>query len=175
MVDDEICEREDDWEVDLASLYGGAAGVAHSIFGAPHGPKRAVVIYQSSDVGSECGRLAVLEACPTTRLVLNPTNIVCTHDMDTVYWLTPHLFAARVYVYDTNRNPIHLPFLLIDLDHNVFSFIPLDPNDNVWLSFSNREIHVHEYDRGDLPASRSFLVDHFQWCSLDKLDTVIVG
>ncbi len=108
---------------------------------------------------------AVYEDYNDPRLILNPAGFECSYDVNSVNWLTSQLFAVRKYVYQRDVGLLGVPFALIDLRRDVYSFIRIDNDEKFYLSCSHGQITLHRYDDEDRLKSTSR--QHYATCNLE--------
>jgi len=152
------------WNVDVESLPNATAGASHAIFANSDGT-RAAVLYASQTVDDDSALLAVYEDYDDPRLILNPAGFVCSYDVDSVNWLTSQFFAVRKYVYQRDADLLGVPFALIDLRHDVYSFIRIDNDESFYLSRSRGQIKLHSYNDED--RLKSTVRQHYATCGLE--------
>jgi len=170
----------DGWEIDVESLLGPKRGESpvlyftDAIFPSPDGT-RAVVLYTIAEIrlGWDVGMVAVFANHDSPQLLLNPEHFLCCYTDDSVIWLSNQLFAAKKYYFNPTENKINVPFALIDLAKNRFSFIPLANSYPYGLSSEPSGIRLIERNRDDRFPSHDghfHAIDDLLWYDCEELD-----
>lgn len=107
-------------------------------------------------------------------MVLNPRNFDVSYMDDCVIWLTPELFALKMYHFSRPRNRVYLPFVLVDLGNDRYSFVHIENSVSYRLTYSQGVVELQEYERDDRFEShhgeRHRLSD-MSWRKLSELDS----
>lgn len=170
----------DGWEIDVETLPGPKRGVSpvsyftDAIFPSLDGA-RAVVLYSITEIrlGWEVGMVALFADQDNPRLILNPRHFLCCYTEDAIIWLSNELFAAKKYYYDSAASKIHVPFALIDIARNRYSFLPLSNIYPYGLAFDQSGFRLVERDRDDrLPSDDGpyYAITDLVWYDLNDLD-----
>lgn len=125
-------------------------------------------------MGWDVGLLAVFQDRKDPRLLLNPDRFLCCCPTDAVVWLTPDLFAVKKYYYSRKLNKINVPFALIDLSCDQYSFIAMPNSYSYTLSLHNASVRIVQHTKDDLFGGydgQEVSFSGIPWFTLGSLDS----
>ena len=124
-------------------------------------------------MGWDVGMLALFANRNKPTLVLNPERFLCCYTEDSIIWISDDLFAAKKHYYDSTANQINVPFALIDLAHNRYSFIPIANSYPYGLAYDGAEVQLIERNRDERFPSHDgqrHAIGDLLWYDLSELD-----
>ncbi len=163
----------DEWEIDVEKLPGPKRGqfpvlyFSDELFVAPSG-NVAALIYTISEVamGWNIGLFALFENKSNPDCILNPNDFRCFATEDTVIWLSNQLFLVKKYFYDRRENKIEIPFVVVDIIKERFSFLPVKNSIPYSAIVEEKGLRLKENYRDDnFPSenNRLFLFEELSW------------
>jgi len=169
----------DGWEIDVDSLPGPKRGewpalyFTDAIFPSPDG-RCAAVLYSITEMrmGWDVGALAVFRNRDKPRLLLNSEQFLCCSTNDSIIWLTNDVFAAKKHYYDASVNKLNVPFAIIDLACNRYSYIALANSYPYGLAMDHSGIRLVENARDDRFPTRNgehHQLEDMVWYPLSEL------
>lgn len=88
----------------------------------------ACLVYSIAEtsMGSYSGKLAIFMDKENPRLVFDTSRIICFGMKEhVVYFDGGRKVVVRTKIYDSRTNKVYTPFLVIDIQANLFSYIPI--------------------------------------------------
>ena len=168
------------WEIDLESLLGPERGTppllyfTDAVYPSPD-DAYAVLLYSITEIrmGWDVGRFALFTDRERPRLIENPEGFLCCHTDDSVIWLSNELFATRKLYYDSSTRKSNIPFTLVDLARNEYSFIPQVNSYPYGLVFDGATVKLVERRRDPRFPSRDgerHKLQDLPWYRLSQLE-----
>lgn len=169
------------WEIDVEALPGPQRGESpvlyfrDSISPSPTG-RYAVLLYTIWEhaMGWEIGQFALYTDREHPRLLVNPKKFGCMPSLrGPVLWLTDTLFAVPKYYYDTTSESVNVPFLIIDIPREQYSFIPLVNACPYSIAYDGTSIQLDEQVRDTRFQSRdgqSHNLANMNWFPFSRLE-----
>ena len=107
-------------------------------------------------------------------LLLHAKNFACCYTEDAILWLRNNdLVACRKYYHELETQRINVPFALIDLAQQRYTFLPLVNSYSYGLALHGRQIELVEHRRDERFRShggQQYDLDVLTWYDLRDLD-----
>jgi hypothetical protein len=170
----------DGWEINVEALPGPqrhkwpAPYFSDEIYPNLSGGSAALV-YSISEIRMMwyVGLLAIFQNRSDPVCILNPKDFLCFSAAGkTVSWLTDGLLALTKYSYQKSSNKLEVPFCLIDLDAQLFSFIPVANSFAYSVHLEGEDFRLkenHSDDRFPSADNELYTSEQLDWYPMDKL------
>lgn len=166
------------WDIDIEALPGPRRRewppLSDELYPNPSGGLAALV-YSIAEIRMMwyVGLLAVFKNRSDPVCVLNPKDFLCfSGGGKTVTWLADGLLALTKYSYQRSSNSLEVPFCLIDLESQLFSFIPAANSFAYSIHPEGEGFRLREnYPDNRFPSAdnRLYTREQLDWYPINKL------